>query len=207
MASPIRHGRLVGPALACALALGGCESARFGGRGPSVTAARAATPNVPSPEPTVSTAPSGSVVSEPLPPPPGAAEPSSTTIAGLPTPVDVPTMPGSPGPVETLGSRAAAGPAVSAGSSRSASVGGWTARDAGGSCRITLSSTPALDLYRASAGSCPNKELARVTGWDFRDGEVYLYQPGGAVAARLRGSGGTLSGVLARSGAPLTLTR
>jgi hypothetical protein len=98
-------------------------------------------------------------------------------------------------------------PASPAGSSRSASIGGWTARDASGTCRITLSSTPALDLYRASAGACANKDLARVTAWDFRDGEVYLYQPGGAVAARLRGSGASLSGVLAKSGAPLTLTR
>ena len=49
--------------------------------------------------------------------------------------------------------------------------------------------------------------LARVTAWDVRDGEVYLYQPGGAVAARLRAAGGSMDGVLAISGAPLTLTR
>jgi hypothetical protein len=46
-----------------------------------------------------------------------------------------------------------------------------------------------------------------VTAWDYRDGEVYLYQPGGAVAARLSSSGGSMSGALAKSGAPLTLTR
>jgi len=87
-------------------------------------------------------------------------------------------------------------------------VGGWTARDASGaSCRVQLSSSPALDLYRASASGCANRDLARVTAWDFRDGEVYLYQPGGAVAARLRASGSAMSGVLAKSGAPLSLSR
>ena len=67
--------------------------------------------------------------------------------------------------------------------------------------------TCSLDLYRASAGGCSNSELGRVTAWDFRDGEVYLFQPGGAVAARLRPSGSGLTGVLAKSGAPLSLTR
>ena len=39
------------------------------------------------------------------------------------------------------------------------------------------------------------------------DGEVYLYQSGGTVTARLRASGGSLGGVMAKSGAPLTLAR
>jgi hypothetical protein len=91
---------------------------------------------------------------------------------------------------------------------RSILVGNWTARDASGqSCRLQLSSTPALDLYRANAAGCANKDLAKVNAWDYRDGEVYLYQSGGTVAARLRGSGGSLSGILAKSGAPLTLAR
>jgi hypothetical protein len=46
-----------------------------------------------------------------------------------------------------------------------------------------------------------------VNAWDYRDGEVYLYQTGGSVAARLRGSSSSLSGVLAKSGAPLSLGR
>ncbi|MDB5512832.1 MAG: hypothetical protein JWR08_2315 [Enterovirga sp.] len=97
---------------------------------------------------------------------------------------------------------------ASANPTRSSSIGSYTARDATGStCRVSLTSSPALDLYKASAAGCTNKDLARVTAWDFREGEVYLYQPGGSVAARLRGSGGALSGVLAKSGASLTLTR
>ena len=87
-------------------------------------------------------------------------------------------------------------------------VGGWTARDAsGGTCRIQLSSSPALDLYRASASGCSNQDLSRINAWDYRDGEVYLYQTGGAVAARLRGSSSSLSGALLKSGAPLSMGR
>ena len=78
---------------------------------------------------------------------------------------------------------------------------------AGATCRVQLSSAPALDLYRASASGCASGDLARVNAWDYRDGEVYLYQSGGTVAARLRGGGGSLSGVIAKSGAPLTLAR
>ena len=99
-------------------------------------------------------------------------------------------------------------PAVAAPSGRSTLVGNWTARDASGaSCRVQLSSSPALDLYRASASGCGNKDLARVTAWDYRDGEIYLYQPGGTVTARLRGGGGSLAGVMSKSGAPLSLSK
>jgi hypothetical protein len=87
-------------------------------------------------------------------------------------------------------------------------VGNWSVQNAaGGNCRIQLSSSPALDLYRASASGCSNQDLSKVNAWDYRDGEVYLYQTGGAVAARLRGSSASLSGVLAKSGAPLALAR
>lgn len=194
------------PILACVLVLAGCESARFGGAGPRIASVRPA-PVVRPQEPEVTAMPSGSVSSEPLPPPGGFAPggdrpPSSRTGTVL---ADVPVMPGSPGPIESM-SPASAAPVP--GPSRSGAVGGYTARDAtGATCRVNLSSAPALDLYKASASGCANKDLAKVTAWDFRDGEVYLYQPGGSVAARLRGSGGQLSGALAKSGAPLTLAR
>ena len=102
---------------------------------------------------------------------------------------------------------APAAPALPAASGRSGVVGAWTARVAGASCRVRLSSTPALDLYRAGATGCANGDLAKISAWDYRDGEVYLYQSGGTVAARLRSVEGALSGVLAKSGAPLTLSR
>ena len=114
---------------------------------------------------------------------------------------DVAALP-QPAPVQPVA------PVVAAPTGRSTLVGTWTARDAAGAtCRVQLSSSPALDLYRASAANCANKDLSRVNAWDYRDGEVYLYQSGGTVAARLRGSGGSLSGALAKSGAPLTLAR
>lgn len=209
-------GRVAATALSCTMLLGGCGSARFGGRAPVVTAARAAprvAPSVPA-EPAdtiVETVPSGSVSSEPLPPPSGASGVAPEVLGRSAGASEIPTLSGSPSPIETLGGPVVASlprPLAPAGSSRSASIGGWTAREATGtSCRVTLSSTPTLDLYRASAGACANRDLAGVTGWDYRDGEVYLFQPGGAVAARLRPSGGTLAGVLSKSGAPLTLTR
>lgn len=194
-------------ALGLALATGACGSTRFGGPAATGAAPRANTLyNAPAAEPEpVPAMPSGPVVAEPLPPPPGAPGP----VAALPPaggPAEVPVMPGSPRPVEGFGAPAAApGPAPT---SRSAFVGGWTAREASGtSCRVQLSSASAIDLYKASASGCANRDLARVTAWDFRDGEVYLYQPGGAVAARLRAGPGSLDGVLAKSGAPLALSR
>ena len=178
--------------LIAVLALGACQTARLGGVPPAGIPGPGATYNVPETYEDIPPAPSGPVTSEPLAPLPGTAGP-----------VVVEASPAIPAP-ETYQPRQAA---VTTGG-RSSVVGGWTARDATGStCRVQLSSSPALDLYKASAAGCANKDLARVTAWDYREGEVYLYQPGGAVAARLRTSGGTLDGALAKSGAPLTLVR
>lgn len=190
------------------LGLGACGSTRLSSLGPSPAASAPATRVQPAPEPIVPV-PSDPVTSAPLAPPPGVPGPMASVDPGLSGPgaSDVPaiaTPPAAPGPVASLPPPAQ----VPAPSGRSTVVGGWTAKDAAGSsCRVQLSSSPALDLYRASASGCANKDLSRVTAWDFREGEVYLYQPGGAVAARLRSGGGSLDGVLAKSGAPLTLTR
>jgi hypothetical protein len=180
---------------------------------------------VPEPAPPIA---SSVVTTEPLAPPPGAR----AAIEPLPAPVEA--MPVDPGPAvadvplqappvtASLPSQASApppsgpidlrprgsAPVAAGGGGRSTVLGGWTARDATGSvCRVVLSSSPALDLYKASAGSCQNRDLSRVSAWDYRDGEVYLYQPGGTVAARLRTGGSGLEGALAKSGAPLTFTR
>jgi len=175
--------------LAALLALGGCQTARLGGVAPAGIPGPGATYNEPILE-EIPPAPSGAVTSEPLAPLPGTG----------PVLVETPTIPAP----EPMPQRAAVSPP----SGRSAMVGGWTAREATGTtCRVQLSSSPALDLYRASATGCANKDLARITAWDYRDGEVYLYQSGGAVAARLNSSGGGMSGALAKSGAPLTLSR
>ncbi len=193
-----RSLRLTGAVLCSALALGACSSTRLGG---SPMRGANAAPIVEAPP--VEAVPSGPVEAAPLPPLAGAPlatdpmspPPGGTDIAGQPPAPPPPTI-GGPAP--------APAPAPS---SRNAMVGNWSAQTSGGSCRIQLSSSPSLDLYRASASGCSNQDLSKVNAWDYRDGEVYLYPTGGAVAARLRGSSSSLSGVLAKSGAPLSLAR
>lgn len=215
---------------ALALTLAACGSSRFGGRGPMVPAPQPQAQagvvyNAPAPEDEIVYAPGaadGGVIASPLPPPSGGlqggasgvdpginprlgdiVQPGATGIAD-PLPASPGTDLASRGATspQTLGSRPVSGP------NRSSLVGGWTARDAtGASCRVQLSSTPALDLYRASASGCANRDLAAITAWDLRDGEVYLYQRGGTVAARLRQSGGGFDGVLTKSGATVSIAR
>lgn len=175
--------------------------------------------------PPISSAP---VMSEPLPPPGGYPVASAPPAggAGLPPPSDpffdpqaapqgqqpverVTEAPQLRGQVANANPNPAPAPARSPGASRDAVVGSWTAQEAtGGSCRVQLSSAPSLDLYRASANGCSNRELQQVNAWDYRDGEVYLYQRGGSVVARLRVSGGgAMNGAVTKSGAALSLNR
>lgn len=182
--------------LCLAASLGACASSRLDGprtRAPSPQASLEAVPAVPS----------GTVTAAPLAPPPGVAASPDAPPPGAqaavspaaPTVIAEPVAPPAPPP-----------PVVTSG--RASVVGSWDARDAtGANCKVTLSSAPALDLYKASAAGCTNKDLSRVSAWDFRDGEVYLYQPGGSVAARLRQGGGGLEGALTKSGAALALNR
>ena len=162
------------------------------------------------------------MTAEPLPPP---------TVPGLSPPPQTPTQPGSatpPGPTLPAvspepgipgatpvrpqlaalpGPAPAAAPAVAQPATRTGLTGSWAARDgAGGSCRVLLSGSPSLDLYKASASACANKDLAKVNAWELRDGEIYLYSAG-AVVARLQAQGRTASGALVRSGAPITMSR
>lgn len=154
-----------------------------------------------------------------LPPP---QDPYYTPAPGMPP--GQPPLAGQPGtppatapsaPVAAGGQVAGLGPAPTASppassrpSGRDGLIGGWTAREAtGGTCRVVLSSTPTLDLYRASASGCANRDLQKISAWDYRDGEVYLYQQGGTVAARLRSSGGGLDGAVTKSGASLSMSR
>ncbi|KAA2236839.1 AprI/Inh family metalloprotease inhibitor [Salinarimonas soli] len=207
----MRHAWKPVTALILVAALPACVSARLGGSPPRAVAAVPqagagySEPTALEPAPA---APAGSVLAEPLPPPPGsqvAAVDTGVPAAGGPVIADVPPTPAAP-PAQVAAINPV--PAAPSGPSRSSVLGGWNAREAtGSSCRVTLSSSPALDLYRASTVNCQNKDLARVSAWDFRDGEVYLYQPGGTVAARLRSGGGALEGALTKSGAPLTLAR
>jgi hypothetical protein len=72
---------------------------------------------------------------------------------------------------------------------------------------VTLSSVPTLDLYKASTSGCQTRELKAVNAWELRGEEVYLYEPGGGVAARLKRSGGGFEGSAARTGAPVMLSK
>lgn len=152
--------------------------------------------------------PAGPIETTPLPPvdsqplPPVAGAPAPAPAGTLPPAADVASLPPAAAPAP-----APAAP-TTASSSRISLVGSWTAQGSSGtSCKVQLSSAPALDLYRASATGCANQDLSKVNAWDYRDGEVYLYQMGGAVTARLRGSSASLNGALTKSGAPLALTR
>lgn len=177
--------------------LGACASERLEGPRTRATGPRADY------EAPVAAIPSGTVTAAPLAPPPGASASPETAPPG---PVAA-LNPSAPAVIaEPVTPPPAPPPVVSTG--RAGVVGGWDARDAtGATCRLTLSSTPALDLYKATSAGCQNKELSRVSAWDYRDGEVYLYQPGGTVAARLRQGGAGLDGALTKSGASLALNR
>ncbi|MFH6780837.1 MULTISPECIES: AprI/Inh family metalloprotease inhibitor [Methylobacterium] len=194
-------------ALALAASAGACSSSRFdsGLNASARPAPRSARPLPEEPDlgPGLS---SGPVTSAPLAPPPGAAAAPGPVVANPSGPI---MAEASPAPVQQQAAIAPPpAPPVVSGGGRSAVVGGWTAKDAtGASCRVNLASTPALDLYKASSTGCANKDLAKVTAWDYRDGEVYLYQPGGTVAARLRPAGGAMDGALSKSGAPLAMVR
>ncbi|PVE26160.1 hypothetical protein DC522_01725 [Microvirga sp. KLBC 81] len=179
--------------LCAALALGACSSTRLGGSPMRSAAAPAPAPIEAVPSGPVESAPLAPIEGQALPPIAGSTAPLAPGLAPPSGGTDVAALPPAPAPAPA---------------SRTAMVGNWTVRDAAGSsCRIQLSSSPALDLYRASASGCSNQDLSKVNAWDYRDGEVYLYQTGGSVAARLRGSPSALSGVIAKSGAPLSLSR
>lgn len=93
-----------------------------------------------------------------------------------------------------------------AANSPTAMSGTWTVTDAGDRCRITLTSTPLFEFYRASPQSCRAPSLARINAWEQRGSEIVLLQPGGRVAARLSPAGGGYSGATA-TGAPVTMSR
>lgn len=127
--------------LALAASVGACASNRFEGprERPRPQAAL---------EPATPALPAGTVTSEPLAPPPGASaapgEPPPPSVAAAPSPALEPPPPPAPPPVVATG--------------RSAVVGSWNATDAAGSCKVSLSSTPSLDLYKATTAGCGNKD-------------------------------------------------
>ncbi|MGY6645858.1 MAG: AprI/Inh family metalloprotease inhibitor [Salinarimonas sp.] len=187
------RGRMVAR-LTLVVALAGvmaaCQTARFGGQPQQREVVRDLEPGP--------SAPSGIVMAEPL------GAPGSGRIDDFP---ELEPRTASAGDRQQTAALSEPAPQPTR-LSRTSLVGSWNASEpGGGSCRVTLSSTPALDLYRASASGCSNQEVASVNAWDLRGSEVYLYKQGGAVAARLQASRGSMSGAISQSGAPLTMSR
>lgn len=193
----------------CAFLLAGCESSqRLGSLVPG-SSVRAAPPAAPPP---LTAAPGGEAVTEDLPPPPG----SGGAVAALPPPA--PAAPSLPQPSSAPGGGVATAPGnlppprstpvAPAAPSRTGVTGNWSLTEGAGSrCRLTLSSAPKLDLYGAGTNGCTARELQRVNAWELAGSEVILYEPGGAVVARLRQSGDGFSGVSTRSGAPISMSK
>lgn len=86
-------------------------------------------------------------------------------------------------------------------------AGTWTVTDAGDRCRITLTSTPLFEFYRASPQNCRAPSLARINAWEQRGSEIVLLQPGGRVAARLSPQGGGAYSGATATGAPVSMAR
>lgn len=182
-------------------------------------------PAAPSGPPRIDTAPSVSVQTAPLPPPvarqdlappPGVSQqqvpidPQSGLGGVTPGSAASGTTPASPQQTAKVEppKPAQADDAPAPKATQSSVTGNWSAREAtGGNCRVTLSSSPKLDLYNASTSGCASKDLQRVTAWELRGDDVYLYEPGGAVAARLKATGRSMSGALSKTGAPVTLSK
>jgi Protease inhibitor Inh len=179
-------------------------------------------PLTPAPMSPVQSAPLPPVSSQPLPPPGsglppiGSSVPIETPDGGQPRVAARPVQPidpqpqaePPPRPPQVAARPEPAAPQASGPPTRTAVTGNWTAREAaGGSCRVTLSSAPTLDLYKANSSGCQSRELQRVNAWELRGDEVYLYEPGGGVAARLKQAGRNFEGSVSRTGAPVTLSK
>ncbi len=58
------------------------------------------------------------------------------------------------------------------------SATGARARASGSSCRVTLSSAPSAGPLQGVIIGCQSRELQRISAWELRGDEVYLYEPG-----------------------------
>lgn len=213
--------------LALAMSVAGCEGASRFGDFSRPSASGATQPPPPPRQQTFTPAPTTRVESTSLPPlrpaTPG-AQAGVSPQPGLPpagssVPIDPPSE---PKPVERAparppveeerpaqtAARPEPAPRQEAPPTRTNVTGNWSAREAsGGACRVTLSTTPTLDLYKASSAGCKTREMQRVTAWELRGEEIYLYETGGSVAARLRKSGSNYEGASAKTGAPIVMSK
>lgn len=198
------------PLLALPL-LAGCESSMrlppFGSPFGSSATQASPPPVQAAPAPQVQAAPLAPPVSQQaLPPPPG-TQTAETLQGGQQPAFGEPPRQATLEPPKTATAPKDEGPPPAP--TRTGVTGNWSVTEAsGGACRITLSSAPKLDLYGAGTSGCQSREMQRVTAWELRGDEVYLYESGGAVAARLRASGARrFDGALAKTGAPVSLAK
>ncbi|MGO4740450.1 AprI/Inh family metalloprotease inhibitor [Bosea sp. 2KB_26] len=112
-----------------------------------------------------------------------------------------------PQPVRRLAtSQPSASQVIPPPTSPSAYAGSWRAVDAGGkTCRVQLSTTSSIDLYKATVSGCAGSPLQSVNLWSFSGGNVTLYSRE-KVVARLSGQEASLSGPI-EAGGTLRLAR
>jgi Protease inhibitor Inh len=217
--------------LLASAALAGCTSSRFGdfssAGSPRIDSGYGQAMPSPQRRPDVDQdviaggqpAPDGAVVAQDIPPPPGAVRSSSDVGPSAIEPalrpadqsqprimVEEPPRGGPAGPSAVAALPRQEQPRATQAPSATTLAGTWTVTDAGDRCRITLTSTPLFEFYRANPQSCRAPSLARINAWEQRGSEVVLLQPGGRVAARLFPQGSGYSGATA-SGATVTMTR
>jgi hypothetical protein len=167
--------------------------------------------------------PAGAVTAEDIPPPPGSQVARSDVGPSAIDPVLRPSEPNAqPRIMQEEPPRAGQPPASSppvvsalprqevaprSGPPSATTIAGtWTVSDAGDRCRITLTSSPLFEFYRANPQNCRAPSLARINAWEQRGNEVVLLQPGGRVAARLFPEGGGYAGQTS-TGASVTMQR
>lgn len=87
-------------------------------------------------------------------------------------------------------------------------AGSWTAiNSTGRSCRTTLSMAKAGDARRASTSGCAGDGMSQVSAWDLRGDTIVLFGSGSVPVARFAAAPRAMSGTLANSGDPVTLSR
>ncbi|MCS0504358.1 protease inhibitor Inh/omp19 family protein [Ancylobacter mangrovi] len=191
---------------AIALLLGGC-STELDGFGTSTAPAPAEISQI-------TPAPSGSIVSAPVPAPSDVAGANTATGASAATAsaaVTPKTTPETPVALAPPAPTAPGGVAYAEpGAARTQLAGAWNYGwdDGQKTCKITLSTDRGMNGFAANADvGCPN-DIFMTKGWDVWGSEIVLQNHLGKVTARLKPAGdGEYDGVATGDGAKVTLTR
>ena len=163
----------------------------------------------------VQTAPDGTLQAPGVPPvagsqlPGGVAAPAAGDLTLPQTPGQTKIAAATPGTKRTGVSAPVEAQTAPEKPSQSRLTGSWSlAQGSGGKCKLILSNAPALDLYKAQTSGC-STGLTKVNAWELRGDEIYLYEQGGGVAARLKQSSNTSfnGAAVAKSGAPVSISK